>query len=261
MDALDSEEREALAILAADWGDLLRCTTIDQAMERLGLSFSHSSRLRIATHLREHSGEFEGMRWPISTYVLTNAERLVARRLLRGRRAGEDIPPPEEGAAAFRISRETAQTAYDALGWLGFLADNDHRWKLADDLKPFLAGLGLHFHEVALPERAERFNTNCALDFFIMTHPRTRKRALVQLRKGRVPELSGEGMSPGMIAALDRLAGESVDRLIARGFYESEPAILSDACGWSDEAIRVVMEGGKCLQVTPESAWYLRGGG
>jgi hypothetical protein len=36
---------------------------------------------------------------------------------------------------------------------------------------------------------------------------------------------------------------------------------LSDACGWSDEPIKVVMDHGRLAEATPATTWYLLGGG
>lgn len=173
-------ERQVVAMLRVDWRDLLRCTTIEQAMERLGIPFSDAERLCVAGVLRRKSHDLEGMRWPLPTYVLTNPERLVARHVLRSLHPGGEVPPPSKMTERLEVPREVVEAGHDALRWLGFL--------------------------------------------------RT-------------------------------IAAQGLSGLLDAGFYEDQRAILNDACGWSDEPIRVVMERGKCLQVTPETAWYLRGGG
>jgi hypothetical protein len=45
------------------------------------------------------------------------------------------------------------------------------------------------------------------------------------------------------------------------GFYGDQRAILNDACGWSDEPIRVVMDHGELVEITPDTTWYVLGGG
>jgi hypothetical protein len=44
-------------------------------------------------------------------------------------------------------------------------------------------------------------------------------------------------------------------------FYGDERPILNDACGWSDEPIRVVIDHGELIEVRPDTTWYLLGGG
>ena len=44
-------------------------------------------------------------------------------------------------------------------------------------------------------------------------------------------------------------------------FYGAERAILNDAFGWSDEPITLVMDHGKLVEITPDTTWYLLGGG
>ena len=44
-------EQEVMQTLLQDWKDVLRCTSIDQALERVGIPFDHERRLAIATLL------------------------------------------------------------------------------------------------------------------------------------------------------------------------------------------------------------------
>jgi hypothetical protein len=59
---LSLKERQAVHVLLQDWQDILRCTTIDQAMERVGIPFSHERRLAIAAFLLESTAVREAMR-------------------------------------------------------------------------------------------------------------------------------------------------------------------------------------------------------
>lgn len=148
----------------------------------------------------------------------------------------------------------------ETLLWLGFLVTRRGSHGLAEDHERFLDGLGFNFHEVVLPERGERFNTNCAPDFFILTHRRTRERALSQLRARALPEMTGTGMSQKMVDALREVAAAGAGTLGGASFHEGERAVLNDACGWSDAPIRVIMEYGALRELEPETTWYLRGG-
>jgi len=248
---MTAAERNTVEVLYADWARLLRCTNVEQAMARAGVAFEHNTRLRIAEFLLSDGGAQSLMRWAPHAYVLTNAEKLAARQLLRRFSPGQTVPA--QGAEAC-----------DALRWVGFLRAEAGEYRLAEDLERFREGLGLYFHEVELPERGERFNTNCVPDFFIMTHRATRERAIkaMRTRSDHAPVAAGavEGMSAKMMEAVRETASSGSDAL-AIDCYEEEVAILNDACGWTDEPVRLVMARGRAAEVTPESAWYLVGGG
>ena len=145
------------------------------------------------------------------------------------------------------------------MAWVGFLRSTEEQTvHLALDYRQFLAGLGFYYHEVVL-ESGGRFNTNCALDFFIMVHKPTRQKILTALREGTLPEVSSQmGMSAKMVAAIQKTAKTQTWQ---EHMYEDQQATLNDACGFSAERIRIVVERGRLREVSPESTWYLRGGG
>jgi hypothetical protein len=95
-DSLTAEETRVVDVLLGDWRDLLRCTAIHQAMERVGIPFSHTSRLRIAEFLICDAAASGLMRWAPSVYVLTNDEKLLARGAVRLWRQGRPIPQPDD---------------------------------------------------------------------------------------------------------------------------------------------------------------------
>jgi hypothetical protein len=134
------------------------------------------------------------------------------------------------------------------------------RYEIAENAESFLRGLGFYFHEVVLSARGERFNTNCAPDFFIMTYPPARERILERVSGGATSAVA-EGMSEKMLDAIRGANTAGARALQDSAFYGAERAILKDACGWSDEPIRVVMDHGKLVEVTPDTIWYLLGGG
>jgi hypothetical protein len=146
-----------------------------------------------------------------------------------------------------------------ALAWVGFLCTTEgQEVRLASDYRQFLTGLDFYYHEVVL-ESGERFNTNCALDFFLMVHRPTRQKILDALREGALPEVSSQmGMSAKMVAAIQKTAQTQPwpERL-----YEDQQATLNDACSFSAERIRIVVERGQLRELSPENTWYLRGGG
>ena len=156
-DALMTEEARVVEVLLGDWRDLLRCTAIDQAMERVGIPFSHASRLRIAEFLIGDAAASGLMRWAPSIYVLTNDEKLIARRAVRLWREGAGIPQPGEGEwRKSGRSGEQIEDAFEALAWLGFMRKTGGRYELADGADSLLRGLGFYFHEVVLPARGDK---------------------------------------------------------------------------------------------------------
>jgi hypothetical protein len=260
--SLTTQETRIVEILYEDWRELLRCTAIDQAMERAGEQFSHASRVRIAKFLLGDAKADALMRWEPAVYVPTNPEKLVARRILRGWHQRSVVPQPGDGdSEGFALSANRVAEAFETLAWLGLLQKTGGRYRLAANYASFVRGLGFYFHEVVLPARSERFNTNCAPDFFIMTHPRTRQRFLERAAGGNPPIGVSEGMSEKMTNALRGVTTAAARPLLESASYEDEFAILNDACAWSDEAIRIVMDRGRLAEVTPAGTWYLLGGG
>jgi hypothetical protein len=259
-DSLMAEETRVVEILLGDWGDLLRCTAIHQAMERVGLPFSHAIRLRIAEFLIGDAAASGLMRWASSIYVLTNDEKLIARRAVRLWRQGRPIPQPDEDEWR-KADRNADQIghAFEMLAWLGFMRKTAGRYEIAENAESFLRGLGFYFHEVVLCARGERFNTNCAPDFFVMTYAPARERMLERVTGG-VSFEAAEGMSEKMLDAIRGVNTAGARPLQDSPFYGAERAILNDACGWSDEPVTVVMDHGKLVDVTPDTTWYLLGG-
>ena len=194
--------------------------------------------------------------------MLTNEEKLNARAILRRWSAQVTVPQPEEDAwRRSEVNSDRASAAFETLAWLSFLQKTSGRYEFGADYARFLRGLGFCFQEVVLPARNERFNTNCAPDFFIMTYPPAHEAILE--RTSRVVDSGGcsEGMSQKMVDAIRGVATSGARTLQESAFYGAEQAILKDACGWSDEPIRVVMDHGRPVEVSPDTTWYLLGGG
>lgn len=256
---LAPKEQKAVQVLLQDWRDILRCTTIDQALERVGVPFSHERRLAISTLLLESTEIQEAMRWHPATYILTNDEKLIARALLRHEKNSQPQPAAADLAQALSLPEERVQEGLAALAWVGFLHKaGGEEVRLAPDYRQFLTGLGLYYHEVAL-ESGERFNTNCALDFFLMVHRPTRQKILDALWEGALPEVSSHmGMSAKMVAAIRKTAQTQPWQ---ERMYEDQRATLNDTCGFSAERIHIVVDKGRLREVSPENTWYLRGGG
>jgi hypothetical protein len=223
--------------------------------------------MRMAALLLENAEAKETMRWHPATYILTNDEKLIARVLLKHEKDSQPLPAAADIAQALSLPEEKVREGLAALAWVGFLRKTEgQEVRLAPDYRRFLTGLGFYYHEVVL-ESGERFNTNCALDFFIMVHKPTRQKITAGLREGKLPEVSSQmGMSTkpvlsaveGMVEAIQKAAKM---RTWPEIMYEDQRATLNDACGFSAEHIQIVVERGRLHEVSPESTWYLRGGG
>lgn len=145
--SLTREEIRVVDILYNDWRDLLRCTAIDQAMARAGIPFSHDKRLRIAEFLL-HDAKADGlMRWEPAAYVLTNSEKLVARRILRLWRERSSVPQPgDTDQKSLAQDGERVAEAFETLAWLGLLRKTTREgYELAQDHARFSGGLGLRW--------------------------------------------------------------------------------------------------------------------
>ena len=182
----------------------------------------------------------------------------MARVLLRHEQHSQPLPVAADIAQALSLSEEKVREGLAALAWVGFLKVEGEEVQLAPDYRSFLSGLDFYYHEVVL-ESGERFNTNCAPDFFFLVHRPTRQRILVALREGTLPEVSSQlGMSAKMVAAVQRWAQTQT---WPETMYEDQRATLNDACGFSAERIRIVVEREQLRELSPENTWYLRGGG
>ena len=201
------------------------------------------------------------MRCVPSTYVLTNDEKLIARRALRLWRASWRNPQPDEEEwlkAGWYASQ--IEVAFDAMSWLAFMRKTGGRYELAETVPLFLRGLGFYFHGIVRAARAEYFTTNCATDVFIMTCSPARETMLERASGGSISAKT-ESMSEKMLEALHGENASGARGLRDSGFFGAEVTMLNDACGWSDEPIKVVMDHGKLVEVSPDTTWYLLGGG
>ncbi len=186
---MTASEDRIVNLLASEWQEGLRITTIPQAMARLGVSDDEEMRWRIATRmervwrrrlgwrslwrglrwfrrvgshpLRTWLGSFgrlpsmvtEAREWNPAVYTLSNGEKLMARYILG---VGE-VPEPDEIRTALDPERKTVETGLRMLARLGFLTGAAGGYRLTSGHERFLAGLGFTFHTVTL-ENGERFN-------------------------------------------------------------------------------------------------------
>ncbi len=94
-----------------------------------------------------------------------------------------------------------------------------------------------------------------------MSNPSKRQRLLERVAPADRPPTVAERMSQKMLDALRGGKASAARSLSQSAFCGEERVILNDACGWSDEPITFVMDHGRLTEVTPDTTWYLLGGG
>lgn len=241
-----------LEILCTDWQDLLRCTTLDQAMARLDMPATTEARCRLAEVLLVDPALREGMRWHPSTYILTNDEKVLAKTVLHAAQTPE-VPSLDDLARQAAANLETVREGLEMLCWIRFLVRERGHLRPAAGHRQFLGGLGLGFHELTVDDH-ERFNVNCFFDFLLLVDPRYRAAALARPQTYTSPQ---PGMTARMVAALRAIPRE---KLVLRPLDDREVTLRS-VCAHCVERITIRAASGQVVQVEPRHAWYLRGGG
>ncbi len=251
---LSAQERCVLETLRADWQDVLRCTTLDQGMTRIGMPATGEARRRLAEVLLPDPDLRKGMRWHPLIYLLTNDEKALARAILHGARAVE-VPSLEDLAQQAAVSPKTVREGLEMLGWTGFLIRECGHLRIAAQYQHASPGkeLGLGFHELTIDAR-EQFNVNCFFDFLMLVDPRYRAAELARPRTHVRPY---PGMTSLMVAALQATPREG---LVLRPL-DDRHVTLRTLCARCVERVTVEARSGRVVSVEPHDAWYLRGGG
>ena len=153
--------REVGAYLLADWRRVFHLTTIDQAIDALGLGPDPALRARVAeTLLADPALAPVPRRWGVPTLILNRDEKLLGRALARAAR-------PSTVAELAAATGQDAGTVAAGLARCGLVATEGGRARLAEGWRPRLGPLGWHFHEVR-PEGGAAFNVPCAIDFLLL---------------------------------------------------------------------------------------------
>jgi hypothetical protein len=162
---LKRDESKIVRYLVNDWGSDYSITSIDIAMDVLGVRQSDDMRFRIGKYIKDHPGLHPVIRqWGWQTVVLTPNEKLVARSIVNRERDKQTPPSIEDVAESVGISPKEAQAAVQMLARFGILK----RDKAAGGIG-YAAGepryvnwqpwLDFQFHKVALSS-GRIFNTN-----------------------------------------------------------------------------------------------------
>jgi len=102
---LTAQEKKVIDFLVNDWGNDYSVTSVDIAMEAVGVKPSEETRFRISSHIKAHPELHEVIRrWGWVTLVLTPDEKLIARALTNAERDGKPQPTVSEIAKAVGVA-------------------------------------------------------------------------------------------------------------------------------------------------------------
>jgi predicted DNA-binding transcriptional regulator len=162
---LKADEQKVVRYLLKDWGQDFSVTSVDMAMETLGLRQSDQTRFRIGKYIKDHPELHSVIRqWGWQTVALTPNEKLIARAIVNRERDKQKAPSTEDLAKSAGISEKEAKDAVQMLarlrilkreksvGGIGYVAAETRylNWQ------PWL---DFQFHRVALSS-GRTFNTN-----------------------------------------------------------------------------------------------------
>jgi hypothetical protein len=101
---LSPQEKKVIEYLQGVWGKDHSVTSVDQAMEVLGLRPSDETRLRIGQYIKRHPELHVVIRqWGWETLVLTPDEKLIARAIINAAREQKPAPALADIAKAVAV--------------------------------------------------------------------------------------------------------------------------------------------------------------
>jgi hypothetical protein len=122
---LKADERRIVQYLLKDWGVDYSLTSVDIAMDALGLRPSDELRFRVGKYIKNHPELHSVIRqWGWQTVVLNPDEKLVARAIVNAERDKQPVPSKAELAKAVGISDRETEGAVKMLARYGILKHN-----------------------------------------------------------------------------------------------------------------------------------------
>ena len=107
---LSTHEKKVIEYLLGIWGEDHSVTSVDQAMEAVGLRPSDETRFRIGQYIKQHPELSVVIRqWGWETLVLTPDEKLIARAIINAARDQKPAPALAELAGAVAISPQRVE--------------------------------------------------------------------------------------------------------------------------------------------------------
>ncbi len=163
-DRLTDKEKRVIDHLVHDWDEDYSATSVDLAMDAVGVKQSDETRFHIGSYIKQHPELHEVIRrWSWVTFVLTADEKLIARALINAQRDGKPAPSVAEIAKAVSVNDDRVKRGLSMLaryeiikadpsvGGVGFRVESRYlKWEPRLD---FL------FHTVTLAS-GRKFNTN-----------------------------------------------------------------------------------------------------
>ena len=122
---LKADERKVVEYLLKDWGVDYSLTSVDIAIEALGLRQSDELRFRVGKYIKNHPELHAVIRqWGWQTVVLNPGEKLVARAIINSERDKQPPPSRAELAKEVGISDKETEGAVKMLARYGILKRN-----------------------------------------------------------------------------------------------------------------------------------------
>ena len=107
---LSPQEKKVIEHLLGVWGKDHSVTSVDQAMEAVGMRPSDETRFRIGLHIKQHPELHLVIRqWGWETLVLTPNEKLIARVIINAARDQKPAPALAEIAKAVAVSQNDVE--------------------------------------------------------------------------------------------------------------------------------------------------------
>lgn len=161
---LTPKDRKVIDHLVSEWGKDYSVTSVDIAMDAVGVKQSDDTRFRIGSYIKSHPEIHEVVRrWGWVTLVLTANEKLIARALINADRATKPVPKIAEIAAAVGISESEAKHGLRTLERYEILkrdrSTSGVGFKVAPRYIKWEPRLDFLFHTVTLAS-GRQFNTN-----------------------------------------------------------------------------------------------------
>jgi hypothetical protein len=161
---LKADEKKVIDYLLADWGKDYSVTSVDIAMDAVGVKQSDDKRFRIGSYIKEHPELHQVIRqWGWVTLVLTPDEKLVARALINAQRENLPAPGGAEIAKAVGISEGQVARGLTMLSRYEIIRRDASRggagYKVIERYVKWEPRLDFVFHTATLAN-GRRFNTN-----------------------------------------------------------------------------------------------------
>ena len=161
---LTKDDKKVIDYLVKNWGEDYDVTSVEVAMDSLGVKQSDATRLRIGSYIKQHPDLHEVIRrWGLVTIVLNADEKLIARALINAQRDGKPAPPVPEIASAVAVTEDQVKRGLATLERYEILQRDKAAGGTAYHIAPryikWEPRLDFIFHTVTLAD-GRRFNTN-----------------------------------------------------------------------------------------------------